>query len=138
MMLEEKGREMEGSVELVMVQDERRGAREDVDSANRRQLKWGCKYRANHQLHQHLQHLQVSHHLLQVMLYFNQLEENSHGSSQDETMCPGQIEWFTSKKSNSPGEYDNMTIHLVNMTWPSTDISLRSLSSLAQLCQGQQ
>lgn len=59
MMLEEKGREMEGSVELVMVQDERRGAREDVDSANKRQL--------------------------------------------------------------------------VNMTWPSTDISLRSLSSLAQL-----
>ena len=40
------------------------------------------------------------------MLYFNQLEENSHGSSQDETMCPGQIEWFTSKKSNSLGEYD--------------------------------
>jgi len=59
MMLEEKGREMEGRVELVMVQDERRGAREDVDSANKRQL--------------------------------------------------------------------------VNMTWPSTDISLRSLSSLAQL-----
>ena len=107
MMLEEKGREMEGSVELVMVQDERRGAREDVDSANKRQLKWCCcKYPASYHIHQHLQHLQVSHHLLQVMLYFNQLEENSHGSSQDETMCPGQIEWFTSKKSNSPGEYD--------------------------------
>jgi len=60
MMLEEKGREMEGRVVLVvMVQDERREDREDVESANRRQL--------------------------------------------------------------------------VNMTWPSTDMSLRSLSSLAQL-----
>ena len=108
-MLEEKGREMEGRVELVMVQDERRGAREDVDSANKRQLKWCFKYYGNHQLHQHLQHLQVSHHLLQVNIidaWFNQIEENSHGSSQDETMCPGQIEWFTSKKSNSLGEYD--------------------------------
>ena len=39
MTLEEKGRDMEGRVELVKVQDERRGAREDVDSANSRQLK---------------------------------------------------------------------------------------------------
>ena len=67
MTLEEKGRDMEGRVELVIVQDERRGAREDVDSANKRQLKWCCcKYRASYQIHQHLQHLQVSHHLLQV------------------------------------------------------------------------
>ena len=42
MTLEEKGRDMEGRVELVKVQDERRGAREDVDRANRRQLKCHC------------------------------------------------------------------------------------------------
>ena len=49
MMLEEKGREMEGRVELVIVvQDERREDREDVESANRRQLKWCCQYHANH------------------------------------------------------------------------------------------
>jgi len=35
MMLEEKGREMAGRL---WVQDERRGAREEVDRANRRQL----------------------------------------------------------------------------------------------------
>ena len=39
MTLEEKGRDMEGRVELAMVQEERSGAREDVDSAKRRQLK---------------------------------------------------------------------------------------------------
>ena len=37
-MLEEKGRDMAGRV-VELVQDERRGAREEVDRANRRQLK---------------------------------------------------------------------------------------------------
>jgi len=37
MMLEEKGREMAGKM-VELVQDERRGAREEVDRANRRQL----------------------------------------------------------------------------------------------------
>ena len=42
MMLDEKGIDMEGRVELgIVVQDERRGARDDVESENRRQLK--CK-----------------------------------------------------------------------------------------------